>query len=155
MQSVHITTKVVSSNPVQDEVYSIQHEVQPKCVQATDGCLFVLNKTIVIFYTDLTIWIDYSTFTLAIVYLFFPKTKKTSLLRGQPGSKMMSLHSYPSSEPNTHCSYSLMFRTYRWSSNTNCYRDRRGRDRIVVRKCTTAIGGLIQSGFHQHHLIEM
>ena len=27
VQSVPITTKVVSSNPVQDEVYSIQHHV--------------------------------------------------------------------------------------------------------------------------------
>jgi hypothetical protein len=27
MQSVHITTKVVSSNPVHDEVYSLQHYV--------------------------------------------------------------------------------------------------------------------------------
>jgi hypothetical protein len=27
MQSVHITTKIVSSNPVHDKVYSIQHYV--------------------------------------------------------------------------------------------------------------------------------
>jgi hypothetical protein len=37
MQSVHITTKIVSSNPVHDEVYSIQQYVTKLVIDFSPG----------------------------------------------------------------------------------------------------------------------
>ena len=43
MQSVSITTKVVSSNPTHDEVYSIQHDVFVSDLPQVGGFLRVLH----------------------------------------------------------------------------------------------------------------
>ena len=42
VQSVHITTKVVSSNPVHGEVYSIQYHVTKFVSDLRQGCVFLL-----------------------------------------------------------------------------------------------------------------
>jgi hypothetical protein len=71
VQSVAITTKVVSSNPVHGEVYSIQHyvgkfvsDLRPVCVFFSAVPLFSTNKTDRQDITEILLKVVLSTITL-------------------------------------------------------------------------------------------